>query len=198
MIIGLSIAAPVGPIGLLCIRRTLAEGPRIGLATGLGAATADAVYGAVAAFGLTSVSSLLVQQRSWMSWLGGAFLCWIGIQTFRSRPAERPAELKSRGVQGAFATTFGLTLANPMTVLSFVAIFAGLGVGGPDGNSFVAAVATVTGVFLGSALWWLGLTWLVGRLRDRLTPGTLLQVNRASGLVLLASGLYAVALAWRG
>jgi hypothetical protein len=79
-----------------------------------------------------------------------------------------------------------------------VAIFAGLGVGGPDGNSFVAAVATVTGVFLGSALWWLGLTCLVGRLRDRLTPGTLLQVNRASGLVLLASGLYAVALAWRG
>jgi threonine/homoserine/homoserine lactone efflux protein len=156
------------------------------------------MYGAVAAFGLTSVSSFLVQQRSWMSWLGGAFLCWIGIQTFRSRPAERPAELKSRGVQGAFASTFGLTLANPMTALSFVAIFAGLGVGGPDGNSFVAAVATVTGVFLGSALWWLGLTGLVGRLRDRLTPGALLQVNRASGVILLAFGLYAVALAWRG
>jgi threonine/homoserine/homoserine lactone efflux protein len=196
LLIGISIAAPVGPIGLLCIRRTLAEGPRIGLATGLGAATADAVYGTVAAFGLTAISGFLLGQKTWLGLIGGLFLCWIGFQTLRSRPAERPAELASTGLVGAFASTLGLTVANPMTILSFLALFAGLGLGSSPEPG--AAVLTVVGVFAGSAVWWLGLTTLVGHLRGRFTPGAMLRVNRASGVVILGFGVYALTTAATG
>src|SRR3954468_17812764 len=127
VILGFSIAAPVGPIGVLCIRRSLAEGRRVGLATGLGAATADALYGAVAAFGLTAISSFLIGQKSWLGLIGGLFLCYLGIRTFQSQPAENPATLPSGGLLSAYSSTLLLTLTNPMTILSFVAVFAAFG-----------------------------------------------------------------------
>src|SRR5688572_12269534 len=123
LLIGFSIAAPVGPIGVLCIRRSLADGRQVGLATGLGAATADAAYGAVAGFGLTAISSFLVGQRLWLGLLGGIFLCYLGFRTFISRPAEQTAETRSGGLASAYLSTLLLTLTNPMTILSFVAVF---------------------------------------------------------------------------
>jgi threonine/homoserine/homoserine lactone efflux protein len=193
LVIGFSIAAAIGPIGILCIRRTLAEGRAIGLATGLGAAAADAVYGAVAAFGLTAVSGLLVRQQGWIRLGGGLFLCYLGIRTALARPAERAAEAGGTGLLGAFAATFGLTLTNPMTILAFVAVFAGLGMGSPGADA-AGAARLVLGVFLGSALWWLLLSGSVGLVRHRLSPRALAWVNRVSGAVIAAFGM--AALAW--
>src|ERR1041385_1465797 len=105
VIIGFSIAAPVGPIGVLCVRRSLADGRRIGLAAGLGAATADAIYGGIAGFGLTAVSSFLVGQRFWLGLVGGLYLCYLGVSTFISRPAERPAEVRGGGLLSAYLST---------------------------------------------------------------------------------------------
>lgn len=191
IIIGISIAAPVGPIGVLCIRRTLADGRSVGFASGLGAAVADASYGAVAAFGLTAVSSLLVRQETWLRMIGGLFLVYLGIRTFVAPLAEKAAPVQPRGLATAFASTFVLTLTNPMTILSFVAVFAGLGLGGNTGT-WAAAAWMVTGVFVGSAIWWLFLTTAVGCFRHRFDPTRLRWVNRASGVVIAGFGLLAL------
>lgn len=191
VILGFSIAAPVGPIGVLCIRRTLAEGRGVGLATGLGAAVADGIYGAVAAFGLSWVTDALIGHQSWIRLVGGLFLLYLGVTSFVSKPAERAAEARGAGLGGAFASTFLLTLANPMTILSFVAVFAGLGVVSGMGGARSAA-ALVVGVVLGSALWWLGLSALVDRLRSRFDAGGLRWVNRISGAVIAGFGVVAL------
>jgi threonine/homoserine/homoserine lactone efflux protein len=190
VVIGFSIAAPVGPIGVLCIRRSLAEGRRVGLATGLGAATADAAYGCVAGFGITAVSGFMVGQRLWLSAAGGLFLCVLGVRTFFSRPAEQAAEAREGGLLSAYLSTLVLTLTNPMTILSFVAIFAGLGLG--SSPNYIAASTLVAGVFCGSALWWLLLSSGVGSLRSQVTSGWMRAVNRISGAVIFALGLYSV------
>jgi|ERR1022692_1040761 threonine/homoserine/homoserine lactone efflux protein len=191
MVIGFAIAAPVGPIGVLCIRRSLAEGQHMGLATGLGAATADAAYGSVASFGLTAVSSFLIGQRFWLGLLGGLFLCYLGVRTFLSPPAERPAEIRSGGLLSAYLSTLILTLANPMTILSFLAVFAGFGLGtSPD---YLAASALVAGVFIGSALWWLLLSSGVAIFRSRVGFRWMQVANRLSGGLIFAFGLYSLA-----
>jgi threonine/homoserine/homoserine lactone efflux protein len=189
--IGFAIAAPVGPIGVLCIRRTLADGRTAGFVSGLGAATADALYGAVAAFGLTLVSNLLVRQQGWLRLVGGLFLCYLGLKTFVARPAERAATAAGRGLLGAYGSTLVLTLTNPTTILSFAAIFAGLGLGAPGGGP-AGAAAMVVGVFLGSAAWWLLLSGGVGLLRARVDVRGLAWVNRLSGAVIGAFGLLAL------
>ncbi len=190
LVVGFSIAAPVGPIGLLCIRRSLAQGAAMGLATGLGAATADAIYGAVAAFGLTTVSALLIRLNFWLSLLGGLFLCWLGVVTFLSAPAAGEGS-GARSRLAAWSSTVALTLSNPATILSFVAIFAGFGLGAYA--SYWAATSMVLGVFAGSALWWLLLSTAAGALRTRLQPGHMRWINRASGLILLGFGIMGVA-----
>ena len=189
IILGLSIAAPVGPIGLLCIQRTLSHGRLAGLLSGLGAATADAVYGTIAAFGVAFLSTFLIRQQAWLRLLGGAFLVVLGVRTFLSRPATRPAVAAGRTLFSAYASALLLTLANPITILSFVAIFAGMGAAGP---SHLAAIALVLGVFVGSALWWLLLSTGVSLLRGSLSPQRLVWVNRVSGLVIIGLGLSAL------
>ena len=192
LVIGFSIAAPVGPIGVLCIRRTLADGRASGFLSGLGAATADALYGCVAGFGLTVISSFLVDQRSWIQLLGGVFLLALGVRTLRSAPAQQAAAASAgRGLTASYLSTLFLTLTNPMTIISFAGIFAALGVA-ETGGSLSSAGLLVTGVFTGSAAWWLILSGGVGLMRDRLASGVLLWVNRASGAVLLAFGTAAV------
>lgn len=191
LIIGFSIAAPVGPIGVLCIRRTLAEGRASGLVSGLGAATADAIYGCIAGFGLTVISSILVSQQIWLRLIGGAFLCYLGFKTFLARPAEQAASAKGDGLIGAYASTFFLTLTNPMTILSFAAIFAGLGVTRATGN-YVSAGVLVLGVFIGSALWWLILSGGVSVFRTRFNPHGLRWLNRVSGAIITGFGLFAL------
>jgi threonine/homoserine/homoserine lactone efflux protein len=196
--LGLAIAAPVGPIGVICIRRTLSDGRAVGLVSGLGAATADMTYGAVAAFGLTAIASLLTSQRLWIHLIGGLFLLYLGIKTLLAQPAlatnggTSATALPAKGLLGAYGSTLALTLANPATILSFVAVFAGLGVAGPRANFASAALITL-GVFSGSALWWLILSTGVNLLRARLTPAALRWVNRLSGAILIAFAIYALA-----
>jgi threonine/homoserine/homoserine lactone efflux protein len=191
LIFGLSIAAPVGPMGVLCIRRTLADGRLAGFVSGLGTATADACYGAVAAFGLTFVTTFLVNQQSWLRLVGGAFLCYLGATTFLSTPAERSAAMGRSGLRNIYFTTFGLTLTNPLTILTFAAIFAGIGIGEING-AYGSASLLVLGVFLGSALWWLVLSSGMALMRTKLTPGRLVWVNRLSGLVIAVFGVIAL------
>ncbi len=189
LFIGFSIAAPVGPIGLLCIRRTLAEGRTSGLVSGLGAATADAIYGCIAGFGLTFISTLLINQQVWLRVIGGLFLCYLGLKTFFSGPAEKMASAKVNGLIGAYASTFFLTLTNPMTILSFAAIFAGLGVASTSGN-YLSAGVLVLGVFSGSAFWWFLLSSGVAVFRAKFNLRELKWVNRISGIIILLFGLY--------
>jgi threonine/homoserine/homoserine lactone efflux protein len=191
LVIGFSIAAPVGPIGVLCIRRTLADGQIAGLVSGLGAATADAFYGCVAGFGLTFISSLLIDQQMWMRLFGGLFLLYLGIKTLLSRPAEQAAKTTGNGLLSAYASTFLLTVTNPLTILSFAAIFAGLGLTNTTG-SYASALILVLGVFLGSASWWLLLSGGVGLFRDKFNTQGMVWVNRISGLIIIAFGAVAL------
>jgi threonine/homoserine/homoserine lactone efflux protein len=191
LVIGFSIAAPVGPIGVLCIRRTLAEGRTSGLISGLGAATADAIYGCIAGFGLTFLSAILIGQQGWLRTMGGAFLCYLGLKTFLSRPAEGAASTTGNGLGSAYASTFFLTLTNPMTILSFAAIFAAFGVASPSGN-YMSAGILVVGVFIGSALWWLILSGGVGVFRGKFNHQGLQWVNRISGAIITGFGLFAL------
>jgi threonine/homoserine/homoserine lactone efflux protein len=189
--VGFSIAAPVGPIGLLVIRRSAAHGRAAGLATGLGAAAADACYGAVAAFGLRAVSDAMSARRRELALAGGLFLLYLGVKTALARPAAAAAPAPGKGgLAAAFASTFALTLANPTTIASFVAVFAALGLGSSPGTA--AAVAMVAGVFAGSAAWWLLLSGGVSALRGRLGGPALAWVNRGSGALLCAAALAAL------
>ena len=192
LLIGLSIAAPVGPIGVLCIRRTLAEGRAAGLVSGLGAATADALYGFIAAFGLTFISGFLIDQQTWLRLVGGLFLLYLGIKTLLARPAgpAQPSPAGGRGLLAAYTSTFFLTLTNPITILFFAGIFAGLGAAG--GGSYASAAILVAGVFAGSALWWLTLSGLVSLFRTRFDARALHWVNRLSGVVIVGFGLAAL------
>ena len=191
LLIGFSIAAPVGPIGVLCIRRTLAAGRLAGFVSGLGAATADAFYGSVAGFGLTALSSLLIEQRLWLRLIGGLFLCYLGVKTFLAKPSEQAAASKDSGLLSAYASTLALTLTNPATIFSFLAIFAGLGVASAGGN-YLAAGILVLGVFLGSACWWFLLSGGVSLLRTKVGTRQLRWINWLSGLIILTFGVLAL------
>lgn len=193
LIIGISIAAPVGPVGLLCIQRTLLRGRIAGFVSGLGAATADAMYGSVAGFGLGVVSGFLVRERIVIHFVGGALLMALGIRGLLRRPAEHAVATRpdQRGLFWSYASMFLLTIANPMTILSFTAIFAGLGVASSI-NGYIAASTTVLGVFLGSAIWWFALSGLASLSRNRFHPRALRRVNQVSGIVILTFGVYGV------
>ena len=192
-LLGFAVAAPVGPIGILVIRRTLALGPRTGFISGLGAATADAAYGCVAVLGLTAATHLLVANAHWLRAGGGLFLCWFGIRTLLARPAS-PGE--AGGPPGRLWTAYGstllLTVTNPMTILSFAAAYAGLGLA--DGVTGPwAGLPLVAAVFLGSLCWWALLSGTVGLLRGTIGASALRAVNWAAGLLLVGFGLAAVA-----
>jgi threonine/homoserine/homoserine lactone efflux protein len=192
LVVGLAVAAPVGPIGVLCIRRTLAAGRLVGLATGLGAATVDAFYGGIAAFGVTVVSGLLLSQQAWIRLIGGLFLCYLGVKTIAAAPAERAAATVGRTMLQAYTSSVALTIANPPTILSFAAIFAGLGVA-TTGRATGAAVVLVLGVLVGSALWWAILSSGVAAVRARVSPRVLRWINRLSGAMLVVFGVLAFA-----
>jgi threonine/homoserine/homoserine lactone efflux protein len=198
MLIGLSLAAPVGPIGVLTIRRTLAHGQLTGFVSGMGTATADAVYGLIGALGLSLVSTIFTSQAFWLRLVGGVFLCYLGTRTFTSKPAQAAAQTTSpASLIGAYTSAFVLTLTNPMTILTFVGIFAGLNIS-QAGAGYDAALWVVLGVFAGSALWWLFLSWVAGLLRSRLTANWLVWVNRISGMIVFGFGLVALVTAWNG
>jgi threonine/homoserine/homoserine lactone efflux protein len=198
-LIGLAIAAPVGPIGVLCIRRTLTDGRLAGFVSGLGAATADLCYGAIAVLGLTALADLLTSVNMWARLVGGLFLCYLGVRTLLERPAEsqdaaqplRPAEARAGSLLGAYSSTLLLTITNPATIISFAAVFAGLGAAS-GASGYGDALLLVGGVFIGSALWWLTLSGAVGLLRGRLTARALRWVNIAAAALILGFGAAAL------
>jgi threonine/homoserine/homoserine lactone efflux protein len=190
-LIGFSIAAPVGPIGALCIKRSIIEGQRAGLVTGLGAASADAVYGLIAAFGLTAITSFLVGQHFWFGLLGGIFLCYLSYKTFISEVKVRDEQESPISLGKAYLSTFGLTLTNPMTIISFIAVFTGLGLASQS-RSPTDPLVIVVGVFIGSAFWWLILSGLSGWFGKRLNNSTLRWVNYVSGIIIGLFGIVAI------
>lgn len=190
MVIGLAIAAPVGPIGLLCIRRTLAAGRWAGLVSGMGAATADAIYGCIAGFGLTFISQMLIDQAIWLRLIGGLFLCYLGIKTIVTPAASQAASVTHAGLAGMYVSTLALTITNPLTILAFVGIFAGLGMT-TAAQPGLEAAQLVLGVFLGSAMWWLILSSGANLLRGKLTQ-QLTWINRISGSILVVFGVIAL------
>ncbi|PGT17824.1 LysE family translocator [Bacillus cereus] len=191
IIIGISIAAPVGPIGVLCIRRTLEYGKFIGFISGLGAATADGLYGMIAGLGLTVVTNFLVEQQGWIHFIGGVFLLYLGLKIFISKPSKTSAKANGNTVFGAYTSTFFLTITNPVTILSFLAIFSGLGISNPNDDT-MTELAVVLGVFLGSTLWWLTLSSVTGILKNRIKNFPFNIVNRVSGLIILMFGLWSM------
>ena len=193
LLIGLSIAAQVGPMAILCIRRTLADGRQVGFISGLGIASADALYGAIGGFGLTFVSSFLIEYQVWLKLVGGIFLIYLGIKAWQTPPAELSRrEYEQKDSLGKFyISTFLLTLTNPTTILSFAAIFAGLGAGSTNGD-YTTASLLIGGIFAGSALWWLLLTTGVSLLRNKFTPARLSLINQLSGLIIGGFGILAL------
>lgn len=194
LIIGFAIAAPVGPIGVLCIQRSLYDGFKIGLMTGLGAALADGTYGLIAGFGLTALSSLLISHQFWIRLIGGLFLLYLGIKLFLAPSREKSANTSDHSSWHALSTTYLLTITNPVTILSFVAIFAGFGLS-QTSSDYTQAIILVLGITLGSAMWWLLLSSGVAFiLHHRLSPALMKNINRISGFIILSFGVYALSM----
>jgi threonine/homoserine/homoserine lactone efflux protein len=189
LIIGFAMAVPIGPIGIMCIRKTLAEGHARGLIIGFGAATADALYGSIAAFGLTFVSDAIASQHFWLRLIGGGLLLFLGIRTFRAKPKNPAIPSEKKRFFGSYVSSFLLALTNPVTIFAFVAVFAAFGLG--YRLVFVSACILVVGVFAGSCLWFLGLGYVATLFRKRLDAGGLTWVNRISGVMIILSGVAA-------
>lgn len=187
-VVGFCLAVPIGPINVLCMRRTLARGRFSGMASGAGAAMADAIYGGVAAFGLHFVSEALVGHQMWFRLFGGALLCYLGYRTFTARPKEKEVESAPAGLLADALSTFLLTLTNPLTIVSFAALFAAMDLGHTQAG-LLGPLLLVAGVFMGSMTWWVILAGLVGLLRGRLGIEGLRWANRTSGAVIAGFGL---------
>ncbi|MBY0431156.1 MAG: LysE family transporter [Rhodospirillales bacterium] len=187
LVIGFAIAAPVGPVGVLCIRRALADGRTAAFIAGLGAAFADTFYGAVAALGLTAVSQFLLEQQTALRLGGGAFMIVLGLRTYHTLPTIEPTPIRGPGLVKDFLSSFSITLTNPATILAFMGVFAAMGAMGIEAGA--GADILITGVFFGSALWWLVLSAAAGAVRSRFTPDWLRRLNHGSGVALVVFGV---------
>ena len=188
ILIGIMVAVPVGPLGLFCINRALATGALCGLFSGLGVASADALAAGIAALGITLISGFLTDHQVLLRLGGGCFLCYLGLKIYRTKPAVQTPSGNVNGLAGAYATTFLLTFSNPVTILSFIAIYAGWQVESLSGHYFAAAVLTL-GVFIGSALWWVLLFLGMTTFPDRFNLQTLGWIHRVSGAIITGFGL---------
>ncbi len=187
LLFGFLLAATVGPMWVLCFRRTIEQGALAGFVSGMGIAAADGLYGAVAAFGLTAISGFLLQYSFWIGLVGGVFLLYLGVRTLLSRPQIEATSANPAGLAQGFLSTLGLTLANPPTILAFAAIFAGLGLVASD---YASAALVVLGVFLGSAAWWIVLAASAGWLRNRIGPNLFRAINIVSGISILGFAIW--------
>jgi threonine/homoserine/homoserine lactone efflux protein len=188
MIIGLVVAVPVGPLGLLCINRALVMGPWCGLLSGFGVATADALAAGIAALGISLVSAFLTDHQTGLRFIGGVFLCYLGLKIYNCDPTRQAPSNDFNGWFGAYATTFLLTLSNPVTILSFIAIYAGWGIESLSGHYFAAAILML-GVFIGSAMWWIALFVGLTAFRDKFSMRVLRWIHKISGLVIASFGV---------
>jgi threonine/homoserine/homoserine lactone efflux protein len=189
LIIGFAMAVPIGPIGVMCIRKTLAEGHSRGLIIGLGAATADSLFGIIAAFGLTFISDVIASQHFWLSLVGGGLLLFLGVRTFRAKRKDPIIPFDNKGLWRSYVSAFLLALTNPVTIVAFVAVFAAFGLGHRL-NVFSASIL-VLGVFTGSCLWFLTLSYIATFFRKKLDRGGLRWVNRIAGALIILSGVAA-------
>jgi threonine/homoserine/homoserine lactone efflux protein len=190
LIIGFTIAAAVGPITLLVIRRTIAHGGLYGFASGLGVAAADATYAGVAAFGLTAITSVLVSGHLLLGLVGGSIIAIVGLRTMASRPTGPATDAERPGLAGAFGSIYALTMTNPLTIVLYAGVFAGIGL--VAGSSFVDAATVTLAAWLGSTLWWVILCSIVGWARRRVSTTALVWVNRISGAALVVFGVVAI------
>lgn len=190
-VVGFSIAAPVGPIGVLCIRRSLRDGWLAGFISGMGAATADMLYGSVAAFGLNAISDFMITGQSWLRAIGGSFLIYLGARTFFTRPVEGSFPERRFGVLGLYSSTFVLTMTNPLTILSFMAIFASIIPPGIELTTW-SSIEMVVGVFLGSSAWWIILSVSAGALKYRLSGQLNQWIQWGSGATIMIFGVAAL------
>ncbi len=190
LIIGFAMAVPIGPLGIMCIRKTLAQGHTRGLIIGVGAATADSMFGTIAAFGLTFVSDLISSQQFWIRLVGGGLLLFLGIRTYLSRHKTAAIPSDNKGLLRSYVSSFFVALTNPVTIFAFIAVFAAFGFGHRL-NIFTACIL-VLGVFAGSCLWFLLLGYVATLFRHRLDAGGLTWVNRISGVLIVLSGVAAL------
>lgn len=194
ILVGFSIAAPVGAIGLLCIQNTLQFGIALGLASGLGAATADMIYGILVAVGMRSLSTFLLTYRTILTFIGGIFLCYLGIKKFFAKPALRAAPISTKTVFKTYFVTFLLTLTNPATILDFMALFTGLSI---DISDYTQGLLFIVGVFLGSVLWWFILCFSVNAFRKHVSQTILTWINIMAGIVIVGFGLWSLSKLWQ-
>ncbi|MBL4612631.1 MAG: LysE family transporter [Emcibacter sp.] len=191
ILFGIVMAAPLGPVNLICIRRTLAYSKRNGFTVGMGAAVADTVFGGVAAFGLSSVMGFVDQVNGWFEIVGGVILIIVSINLWTKHPhlADAADTVRDRlkGAVGAFI----LTIMNPMTIVGFIALFVALGLQ-DMGQTPLNAAAITGGIFLGSSLWWFTLSFGAGYMRGRLSDDHLLKINRISALIVALCGVWAL------
>ncbi len=188
IVIGFVVAVPVGPLGLLCINRALSLGPASGFFSGLGVATADALAAGIAALGISLISTFLLGHQMLLRLVGGLILCYLGFKIYRTNPSEESSPASNiNGLLSAYATTFLLTFSNPVTILSFMAIYAGWGVESLSGHYLAAAVLTL-GVFIGSTLWWVVMFLGLTAYRDRFNAQLLGCIHRISGAVIAVFG----------
>ena len=189
IMVGFSIAAPVGAIGLLCIQNTLSHGMRFGVICGLGAATADMMYGILVAVGMQSLATIMLSVRTPLSICGGLFLIYLGLKKFWAKPALQVVQIDHKLLFGAYVSTFFLTLTNPATILDFMALFTGLRI---DVTGYTQGLNFVSGVFIGSAIWWLLLCGAVGIFRKKISNRLILWINYAAGIAICSFGTWAL------
>lgn len=197
LIIGFVIAVPAGPLGLLCISRALSGGPAYGLYSGLGVATADAISSGIAILAMRLALDLLLSQQLWLHLIGGLFLCFLGCRTFLAESGDRVVESQSDGLAEAYASTFFLTLTNPVTILSFIVIYSGWGVG-HLGRSYASSALLASGVFFGSAFWWFILAGGLAALPGRFSRQWVRWVQRVSGAIIAGFGLLVLLSFYKG
>lgn len=187
--IGLLVAAAIGPIAMLCIRTTLERGRIAGIAAGMGVAVADTIYAAIGAYGISFVGAALTSGESWLKLVGGIVLIAFGIYLARKQPVGAVEEQEvPKSLTADFLMTLGLTLTNPMTILSFAGLFAG--VSGLRGYPLSEIPALLIGVFAGSAVWWIALAFVIGLIRHKISPTNMLWINRGSATAIIGFGLY--------
>ncbi len=190
-IVGFSIAAPVGPIGVLCIRRTLASGKLSGLFSGMGAAAANVLYGAILVSGLTLISDCLIKMNLWLHIMGGSFLFYLGIKTFLAKPKDVTKKISHKTLATDFVSTFFLTLANPLTIFAYLAVFTSFELTNLGGN-WLSNFSLVLGIFIGATTWWFLLSEVVSYFGKKVNQKAMIIVNRITGIIISGFGLLAI------
>lgn len=193
ILIGISVSAPLGPIGVLCIQRTLNKGFKSGFVSGAGAASADIIYAIIAGFSITFISDFLIEYQTYIRIIGGAFLILVGVRISISNPAKQIKKLRIKGnnFYKDYITSFLITVSNPITILAFGAFFATFNMVSETTDKFSITVMIIT-VFSGSLIWWLSLIGIVTIFKKRIRLRNLLWINRITGVLIVLFAIFVI------